>query len=154
MSRIITPLLAGAMLLSSGCVYRARPPQERFATGEPATRASRTPADGFEIVSTRETAGFSVEGRPIEAIVIGDAGASEKVLFVAGIHGDEPAGVSLMEHLALRLQEHPDGLLGMQVVIIPLANPDGMSHSQRANSRGVDLNRNFPALNREEGVAG
>jgi len=37
---------------------------------------------------------------------------------------------------------------GRRVVLLAVANPDGMAHNSRFNANGVDLNRNFPASNR------
>lgn len=64
------------------------------------------------------------------------------ILLMAGIHGDEPEGTVLLSE-ALRT------LPGKQLksAVILSANPDGIQYGTRANSRGVDLNRNFPASN-------
>jgi protein MpaA len=37
---------------------------------------------------------------------------------------------------------------GRRVVLLAVANPDGMAHRSRVNANGVDLNRNFPSTNR------
>jgi len=37
---------------------------------------------------------------------------------------------------------------GRRVVLLAIANPDGMAHRSRFNANGVDLNRNFPSANR------
>ena len=39
-------------------------------------------------------------------------------------------------------------LNGRKVVLMAVANPDGMVNGSRYNARGVDLNRNFEAANR------
>lgn len=65
-------------------------------------------------------------------------------LFIGGVHGDEPEGVRLAEEFLLWLkthsseQDHP-------WILIPCLNVDGFKNNQRTNSRGVDLNRNFPS---------
>ncbi len=92
-------------------------------------------------------AGHSVEGRPIECQILGDG--PEVILIIASIHGDEPAGSPLVRRLSDYLQMNPHRLIGRRVVLMPVVNPDGMAHNTRANANGVDLNRNFPAGNRE-----
>jgi len=69
-------------------------------------------------------------------------------LILATIHGNEPAGTPLVRRLTSHLQQNPDVLSGRKVVIMPVANPDGMAHNSRYNINGVDLNRNFATANR------
>jgi protein MpaA len=68
---------------------------------------------------------------------------------LAAIHGDEPAGKLLLRRLAGYLKENPDLMYGRRVVLIPVANPDGLAKFTRHNASDVDLNRNFPDVNRE-----
>lgn len=91
--------------------------------------------------------GKSVEGREIRCRIFGDG--SDTVLILATIHGSEPAGTPLVERLAEHLQANRYLLTDKQVLLIPLANPDGLAAGTRGNARGVDLNRNFEAANRE-----
>lgn len=91
--------------------------------------------------------GKSVQGRDIRCRIFGDG--AETILILAGIHGSEPAGTPLVERLAEHLQANRNLLTGKQVLLIPVANPDGLSVGMRGNARGVDLNRNFEAANRE-----
>lgn len=90
--------------------------------------------------------GTSVEGRPIDAIRLGpdrDGG----VLVIASIHGSEPAGTPLLRELERALALHPELWADAPITLVPVANPDGYARRERANARGVDLNRNFPAEN-------
>ena len=89
--------------------------------------------------------GESVEGRPIECRVFGKG--DDVLLVIATIHGNEAAGTPLVARFADWLTKHPKELQGRRVVIVPVANPDGMAADSRFNARGVDLNRNFPAGN-------
>jgi protein MpaA len=77
---------------------------------------------------------------------------NNSTIFLGGVHGDEPAPVYILTRLALFLQDHPDYYKDKQIVIAPLVNPDGFLalKSTRTNSRGVDLNRNFPTRNWEK----
>ncbi|MBX3040564.1 MAG: succinylglutamate desuccinylase/aspartoacylase family protein [Bdellovibrionaceae bacterium] len=68
------------------------------------------------------------------------------LLFIGGVHGDEPEGVRLAEDLLSWIQ----GALKLKKplkdwILIPDINPDGSRLKQRMNGRGVDLNRNFPS---------
>lgn len=80
----------------------------------------------------------SAQGREI----ILKGGESAKNILVIGVfHGDEPQGKYLIENY---LKKHDSNLL-----FIPCLNPDGLALEIRANSNGVDLNRNFPTENWE-----
>ncbi|MDH4122460.1 MAG: M14 family zinc carboxypeptidase [Deltaproteobacteria bacterium] len=59
----------------------------------------------------------------------------QKVMVVAGAHGDESEAVFLGTLLALRQNAFP---------VIPCLNLDGALLRQRWNARNVDLNRNMP----------
>ncbi len=65
-----------------------------------------------------------------------------RLLVFAGIHGEEPETTFLLSR-ALRCL----CCLPSHVAIVLCANPDGMLRGTRGNIHGVDLNRNFPALN-------
>ena len=100
------------------------------------------------LIPTRQfTAGVSVEKRPVEYHVIGRG--PEVIFIMAGIHGDEPAGIPIVKQLTEYLQQSRQGFLnGRTVVLLPVANPDGIAKNTRYNANGVDLNRNFAAQNR------
>jgi len=83
--------------------------------------------------------GRSVQGRPIPALRLGDPHGSLKAAAVACIHGDEPAGIRVVE--ALHKSPLPAGL---DLWLLPDMNPDGRAANTRVNANGVDLNRNFP----------
>ncbi len=73
------------------------------------------------------------------------------VLIMATIHGNEPAGTPLVRRLADHLTRYPELIDDRRVVLLPVANPDGMARGTRYNANGVDLNRNFPASNWSRG---
>jgi len=93
--------------------------------------------------------GRSAEGREIHCEVYGTG--PDVLMVIATIHGNEAAGTPLVAAFGEWLIAHPEELAGRQVVIIPVANPDGMAAKVRFNPRGIDLNRNFPAGNWHEG---
>jgi protein MpaA len=83
--------------------------------------------------------GKSVEGRPLEAIRIGERGAKRHAIVVGEIHGDEPEGREIVK----RLRQRYEDMGGVRVWLVPSINPDGHADRMRKNARGVDLNRNF-----------
>jgi len=83
--------------------------------------------------------GRSSEGRPIEAIEVGDSTARLKLLVVGCIHGNEQAGIAIARRLE-QIAPPP----GIDLWIVPVLNPDGVAADTRQNADGVDLNRNFP----------
>jgi protein MpaA len=85
------------------------------------------------------TIGKSVQGRPIEAIELGNPASPVKVVVVGCIHGNEPAGMEITRLLAERTPA-----AGVDLWLIPDMNPDGHAAGTRENANGVDLNRNFP----------
>lgn len=93
--------------------------------------------------------GKSVENRPIEYLVFGDG--DNVVFIIAAIHGHEQLGIPLVHKLAEHLQECPYLLEGRKVILMPIANPDGVAKYSRLNAHGVDLNRNFDSSNRRNG---
>lgn len=90
--------------------------------------------------------GRSVQGRPIMLQILGEG--KDTVLIMASIHGNEPAGTPLVHRLIDHLRRNPVLLEGRRIVLLPVANPDGLAAKTRENVRGVDLNRNFMAANR------
>lgn len=84
--------------------------------------------------------GTSARGREIVAIRrAGSAATKVKLVVIGVIHGNEPAGARVVAELMG--SELPDG---MELWLVPSANPDGSAAGTRTNANGVDLNRNFP----------
>jgi murein peptide amidase A len=79
--------------------------------------------------------GYSVEHRPIRVLHV--AGPGPRVLVVGCIHGNECAGVAVVD--ALRRTRPREDLW-----LVPDLNPDGYARRRRLNADGVDLNRSFP----------
>jgi len=82
--------------------------------------------------------GFSAEGRPIFAERYGTPGG-RRVLVIGVIHGDEDAGIAIVDEL--RRRPVPEGV---ELWLVESMNPDGVANRVRQNGNGVDLNRNFP----------
>jgi protein MpaA len=106
--------------------------------------------DNFLHISPSQihVAGRSVQGRSIEYSV---HGRSEQTVFILGaIHGNEPASAVLVKGLQNYLNENPQLVIltYRRIVVLPVANPDGLAAGTRANANSVNLNRNFSAANR------
>jgi murein tripeptide amidase MpaA len=110
---------------------------------------------------TRRQIGTTLQGRPLDLLVIGDENrAVKKVWIVARQHAGEPMAEWYMEGLIGRLLDTHDvaahQLIGKATLyLIPNMNPDGSTAGNlRANAAGVDLNRawNDPQPNAPEVV--
>jgi predicted deacylase len=110
--------------------------------------------EGLEEVAV----GTSVEGREIFSYKFGNKGKL-KILFMAGIHGNEIGTVRLMYKLITYLSRNKLNYLGLEIYVLPCVNPDGMAKAVdapdyfkggrigRFNANNVDLNRNWQAKN-------
>ncbi|MEA3224588.1 MAG: DUF2817 domain-containing protein [Planctomycetota bacterium] len=135
-SATLTVCALFVVLALSGCYQTVRYPQLVEAPpAPPVVHPAR-----YSIV------GASVHRRPIMCLALGQG--ADVTFIMATIHGDEPAGTPLVRRLATHLRQYPDILNGRKVVLLRLANPDGLAHKSRYNAHGVDLNRNFEAANR------
>jgi murein peptide amidase A len=133
-----TPLLLLA-LAAGGCSTDTGATTTTVATTPPTTTSVATATSTAPLAAT--TIGTSIEGRPIDAWSFGSG--DRRLYIVGGIHGDERSAVenvpALIEYLG------GENLAGWTVRIVLDANPDGTAANTRANSAGVDLNRNWPA---------
>lgn len=77
-------------------------------------------------------------GRDIVAMALPVANPRHTIVVIGGIHGNEPVSPPTVR--ALVEAERPEGV---EVWLVPEANPDGVAAGTRWNANGVDLNRNF-----------
>lgn len=91
------------------------------------------------IVRDTSVIGYSVEGRRIVAIELGESDAPRTIVVIGCVHGDECSGVELVRYLKAR--RPPEDV---HAWLIPNVNPDGLVRRTRQNANGVDLNRNSP----------
>ena len=95
----------------------------------------------------------------------GRQGARPKVYVQAGLHADEPPGMLVAHHLIRLLQVHADaGRITGEIVVVPLANPIGLSQRVMGSllgrfdlANGINFNRGFPILANDvasDGTAG
>lgn len=128
------------VLALAGCYEPTNYPE--LATTLPSSPYSPTLA----VTGQYRLVGTSVQRLPILSFVLGQG--PDVTFVLATIHGNEPAGTPLVRRLGKYLQQQPHLMKGRRVVLLAVANPDGMAHRSRFNANGVDLNRNFPTTNR------
>lgn len=115
-----------------------------------------TEVDERSDVMSLETVGTTPQGRPITLVRLGqaqDATAGEVPTSMLQClqHGNEPAAreacLRYVRDLALATDKTTTKLLKKSaVLILPTANPDGRAANTRANSEGVDINRDHLLL--------
>lgn len=86
--------------------------------------------------------GSSVRGKPIEAATIGSG--PRRIYVIGGIQGDEPEGPLVADRLPESLAEVTN-IQSATIRIVRDMNPDGTAARTRGNTRGTDLNRNWPS---------
>ena len=160
LTSLIGIVLAGCQEPVIGPVVAARVGPEANHAVPPI--AQTLPASGERSVLL----GKSVGGRELRMWVLGDGTGADAngpggapasagtVFIVGGIHGDEPGGAALAQRFLEHLRANPDLVKGKRVAVLPRANPDGLAAKTRVNAGGVDVNRNFPASNRDANSAG
>lgn len=126
--------------MTPGCARspEATAPSVASSESKPPAGAACFGADGWQVIAS------SWQGRPIRLCERGHG--PRKVLFIGGIHGDEPEGAYSTAQLP---KAFTDAGLGeaVSLTVIEDANPDGRAAATRGNASGVDVNRNFPASN-------
>lgn len=95
------------------------------------------PTEG--LVLDHRVIGHSREGRPIEAWLIGDPGATTTQMILGQMHGEERAN----HRTVWEILKDQRPVKGIKLWIIPTMNPDGEAVGRRQNAAGVDLNGNF-----------
>ena len=125
---------------ASTAVVAPQPPPAGKATS-PTPQATSAPPPPA-VTQTSRDFGASAQGRPLVATHrVAEGPRLPAVVIVGSIHGDEPAGMRVVDRLM--------GLAppaGGDLWLVSTVNPDGLAAGTRANAAGVDLNRNFPDL--------
>ena len=86
--------------------------------------------------------GQSVQGREIRLRTVGSG--ARQVLWIGGIHGNEPEGMVATAQLPAAFLADPDRAARVTLHLIEDLNPDGRAAQHRGNANDVDLNRNYP----------
>lgn len=103
-----------------------------------------------------EVAGQSAAGRDIPALYVPPRSRLEQdiatVMTFAQQHGDEPFGKEALLMLLHDLCAQPDAwpYRHLNLVVVPMVNPDGNEVHHRRNNRQVELNRNHVVLREPE----
>jgi len=111
------------------------------------------------------TVGRSVEGRPLQLVAVGDpapaspsaAAEGSVLMYSCSVHGDEPSGREACMQLARDMSTTTDPawqrLLRDTTVLFLNVNPDGWVADTRENAQGLDVNRDYMALESPEARA-
>ncbi len=84
----------------------------------------------------------SIKQRPIETAVFGKG--PKRIAVLSSLSGNSEATVALVEQLAGVLARQELMPVQLSVLVVRAPNPDGLADRTLTNSRGVELNRNFP----------
>ncbi|WP_108262695.1 M14 family zinc carboxypeptidase [Mangrovicoccus ximenensis] len=122
------------------------PTDERSPSPDPAPGPSPT---------ARDLLGFGPENaRTLTVLRFGTPGARPKVYLQAGLHADELPGMLVLSRLAALLGEAAaKGLIRGEIVLVPVANPIGLSQihggylrGRHDDATGENYNRGYPDL--------
>jgi hypothetical protein len=143
------------------CTHTLQTPSESRGFDRPATHKELTEfLKELDKTSDRlrlEQYGESAGGRPLWVIKSQDPlnrpeGEVLRVLLFAQQHGNEPSGkeacLLLARDLAQKALDYT--LPGMELWIVPVANPDGAEVHQRRTSQGIDMNRDHIVMEAPE----
>lgn len=153
--------LATALLLAVGCARAGLAP--RYLASCPAEgpelaadlgiRSLPLDLDEFYEAVTARAAALEIQelaavredaaSYPILAIRRRGSSASQKILVVAGIHGNETGALLAVPVILELLETDRPAFRFSDVTIIAPANPVGVLHGSRYNGGGCDLNRDF-----------
>lgn len=137
-------------------------PQERFVgTAAPCLREPELTEKLRELAARHagklrlEEIGRSFLNRPIHLLSLGHG--PTKILLWSQMHGDEPSATPALLDLAdflLRRADQPAAaaiLDRLELLMIPMLNPDGAQLYDRRNAQGIDINRDALNLATPEG---
>lgn len=100
-------------------------------------------ADRFAITTLGEIV-YRDASYPVLEVRAAREGA-KRLLVLAGVHGNEHAGLLAVPAILERWAEHP-----VDLTIITPVNPVGAAHLSRYNGEGYDINRDFVRFDTEE----
>ena len=133
--------------------------REPFTGAEPAVRdlgkfeaelrAAVTGAAGVSLAEAGRVAGEGFEA-PLWVVRVQRPGATKRALVVAGVHGNEPAGVAWAVDLVRQLAADPSMYPEASFDVVPLMNPWGWSRDVRHDRDGRDINRDFATFATQE----
>jgi hypothetical protein len=95
---------------------------------------------GVEVV---ERLRFRDRLHEVLSVALGPRSARARVLVLAGVHGNEHAGVLACPEIVRRLREGPAASRDVHVRLVLPVNPVGAIERSRFNAEGYDINRDF-----------
>ncbi|MFN3451533.1 MAG: M14 family metallopeptidase [Sphingorhabdus sp.] len=135
------------------------PPGEGVVSGQPLVTSALNDKLLGELAKSgrgkRILLGRSHDGRPIEAVRLGNTGAPRLVVLLGRQHPPEVTGATAMHAFSLTIANQiRSGAIDrkqFQFLIVPLLNPDGVARGHwRANLGGADLNRDWGIFKQPE----
>ena len=182
-TRAARPVVLALAALFFGAIVEAAPPEDpylRYVERLVPTSPHPARAEGYHLTAqlhqriadvirahpgrvSAERYGLSVEGRRLWAVRVRDPGVEtrHRLLVTAQLHALEWLGSEVALALIEALGARPAS--GVELIIVPVANPDGRANVEadllagddrtyrRGNANQVDLNRDF-AVNRDAEV--
>ncbi len=111
---------------------------------EPAPVAPSTSPAPVEVGPVKWRLDFeSTKRRPIETAIFGKG--PKRIAVLSSLTGNSEATVALVEKMAGVFARDELMPVQLSVLVVRTPNPDGLVDRTLTNSRGVDLNRNFPS---------
>jgi len=75
---------------------------------------------------------------------------TKKILIIASVHGDEPAGALSIPLLLKDIAENPTSYQNTAICIVSPLNPVGLANTSRENGNGCNINRDFELKTQKE----
>lgn len=111
---------------------------------EPLEYAARIRGYGDRFrVSTEGEIVHGAAKHPIFSIASGDEGARKRLLVLAGVHGNEQAGILAIPDVLDAFDRARDRYRGVELAVLTPVNPVGAACFSRFNAQGYDVNRDF-----------
>jgi hypothetical protein len=90
-------------------------------------------------VSTLAEIDYGGRAHPVMRVGTRNHGADRRLLVLAGVHGNEHAGLLAIPEILERAPDRP----GVELVAVTPVNPVGAAELSRYNAEGYDINRDF-----------
>lgn len=151
--------LSVAVAKDGGGIAITLPPGEGVVSGQPLVTSAHYEKLQEQLLQAGNGSttllGHSHDGRPVEAVHLGNADAPRLVILLGRQHPPEVTGATAMDAFSLTIAKLVrSGAIDRnryQFLIVPLLNPDGVARGHwRANLGGVDLNRDWGAFTQPE----
>lgn len=151
--------LSVAVAKDGSGVSIALPPGEGIVSGQPLITSAHYQRLHDQLVREGNGSaillGHSHDGRPVQAVHLGDTNAPRLVVLLGRQHPPEVTGATAMDAFSLQIAKLVrSGAIDSkryQFLIVPLLNPDGVARGHwRANLGGVDINRDWGPFTQPE----